>query len=227
MMFKHNFVAVIKSEGKIMRENSDGAIHLPFGSEYNIHLKNLESRKAVVDIEIDGVDVLDGNSIIVDSNSETTVEGFLENQKVIGKFKFIQKTEKIADHRGDRLEDGLVRIEFRFEKPITYIYPDTKWYNHRPYFGHSDGLIGSSMYCCSQDEGITVKGSDSNQEFDVGWVDTLEKKSTVIIFHLKGKTNKGTIKTPISVKTRLTCETCGTRSKSINKYCRECGTRLI
>ena len=51
--YQDNFAAVIKCDGIILREQ-DKTVKLPFDSEYSILLKNLDSRRALVRIEIDG-----------------------------------------------------------------------------------------------------------------------------------------------------------------------------
>lgn len=137
MVYQQKLVAVIKCNGKILRE-VDNTVLIPFLAEYEIFIKNLESRDAVIKISIDGEDVLDNQSIIIKANSSCSLEGFLKGNKVSNKFKFIQKTAKIQDHRGDRVDDGLVRIEYQFTKinqTITthhrHIH-ETHWYH--PYW---------------------------------------------------------------------------------------------
>ncbi len=125
MMYCEKFVVCIKVNGKILRENKD-IVHLPFGTEYSILLKNLSSKRAKVNVFVDGDDVLDCSSILLGAHDETELEGFLKGFKVSNKFKFIEKTEKISDYRGDKAEDGLVRVEYSFEEsdcwcPSTYI----------------------------------------------------------------------------------------------------------
>ena len=77
MVFKKNFVAVVKVGGKIMREDN-GEVKIPFGSEYTILLKSKDTRKAVVSIEIDGQDVLDRKQLIVYPNSDSELQGFMD-----------------------------------------------------------------------------------------------------------------------------------------------------
>lgn len=118
-MYKERFVAVVKCNGSILRE-IDGAVILPFGSEYTLLLKNLESRKASVKVNIDGQDIIYNSSLIIDPNRETELKGFLKEGLVAKNgFKFIQKTKEIIEHRGDKLDDGLIRVEFVFEKKIV------------------------------------------------------------------------------------------------------------
>jgi len=77
-----------------------------------------------------------------------------------------------------------------------------------------------------QDEGITVKGSECNQEFRYTVMGELEQ-SKVIIIKMRGMTSSGdTIETPVTVQTKLECKTCGTKSKSSFKFCPNCGTYL-
>ena len=127
MVFKNNFVAVIKLKNRILRE-VDGCVTLPFGSEYSIYLKNLHTERALVSIEIDGDDVLDYNQIIIPANSDMELKGFLKDNNVTNKFKFIEKTEEISEYRGDKIEDGLIRIEYQFEKPTKI--DDTFWFTN-------------------------------------------------------------------------------------------------
>lgn len=133
MTYSNNFVAVVKHKGRILRER-DGMVTLPFGSEYSILLKNLEARQAVVKVSVDGEDVLDGNSIIIGANSRMTLKGFMKGACVKNRFKFIQKTKEIIDHRGDRVDDGMIRVEFKFEKKsVTEVVKRDYWYDPIPW----------------------------------------------------------------------------------------------
>ena len=308
MMYKDNFVAVVKSSGKILREVS-GEITLPFNSEYSILLKNLESRKCLVKITIDNQDVLDGNSLIVDPNTESELKGFMNGNQAKNKFKFIQKTKEIVEHRGDKIDDGMIRIEYWFEQSkiqkqvvITehwhYNYnPPCNWNclscfnnccNRRYYtpttyttyttlgnIGSSAGLSGTSgssgcsgvrglagtttfsssasfsnsasissnvNYCSTSDsltgdtyfigidplpdEGITVKGSQVNQNFNYGNIGSLENTSRVIILKLIGTKGGEIIEKPLTIQSRKECKTCGKKSKSHINFCPACGTFL-
>ena len=279
MTYKQNFVAVVKVNGKILREYDD-VVSIPFGSEYSILLKNLESRKVYVTIEVDGKDVLSGRTLIIDPNSSKEIERFLENNLNEGsKFKFIQKTKQISEYRGDRVEDGIVRIEYTFEKKSTWIPSPWLLNNNATYTCNNNpwrvdnsykGLdnFTNQVYCCSigadgvassntlgftssisssgqilnenclnrnidnapkQEEGITVKGRESNQKFYNAYdYSPREDISNVITFKLKGITDDNkVVDRPIIVTDRIKCETCGTVSRSDKKFCSNCGTRII
>jgi len=282
MTYKNHFIAELKSNGQILRIR-DGFVTLPFGSEYSLYLKNLNSRKASVTIQIDGEDVLDRNSLIVEPNKSVELEGFLKNTVAKNKFKFIKKTQEIINHRGDKIDDGLIRIEFAFEKEATVIktiitehhtyhhdypwrfgrYPEPYindvYYNttagkgvaDSPQYTQSDGntVVGASennlqSFNCNvqdvselanmgeinelktpiDDLGITVKGSEINQQFNYASIGETET-SEVIIIQLRGTNSKGTqVKKSILAKVKLTCSSCGLKSKSSYKFCPRCGT---
>lgn len=257
-MYKNDMVAVVKNGGKILREQGS-TVYLPFGSEYSIYLKNLRSRKAKVKISIDGQDVLNGSSLLINGNSELELERFLEDMDKGNRFRYIQKTEKIQDHRGDKIDDGIVRIEFQYEREIIqYGIPICTNLTSRSYepssgingirsmsFNSSTTSVNSQATMDSfsdmtgsmatpkgfkplNDEGITVKGSVSSQKFTYGSIGILEDEKHVITLQLKGETSTGnTVVEALTVKSKLVCETCGTKNDNKAKFCAECGTALI
>lgn len=290
MVYLNKFIAVIKSNNKILREQENNTVYLPFNTEYEILLKNLESRDASVKVFIDGQDILDGQSIILRANSSTSLEGFLKNNKVANKFKFIQKTKQISEHRGDRIDDGIVKIDYRFTKikqtvthyhehfyhpywcdcyicrpwkirpivrpiiispPIYYSTLTSGQSVNNPNSGNvsystqnvsqinqvMSNSVGSTLVSNEQvseasipkqDEGITVRGSRSNQSFQEASIFELEEQAYTIVLRLRGHlTNQDKpVEKPVLVSTKIQCSTCGKRSDSKHKFCPECGTAL-
>jgi hypothetical protein len=257
MTYKDRFVAEIKSDGKILRIKDD-TVYLPFGSEYSLLLKNLNTQRVSVKIEIDGQDVLDNQSLIINPTETTELMGFLRGATATNRFKFIQKTKQIQEYRGDRIDDGLVRVEFAFEKPwepwivntikeVHHYYnpPFTYTYHQTPDWSYISNQSSGDMrsfpgevtaYNCSvdnlgigepqQDEGITVKGQQIKQNFRYASIGNLEDPE-VIIIRLRGAISHGVrVSEPITIQTKLTCSSCGTKSKSSAKYCHNCGTFL-
>lgn len=227
MMYNSGLVAVVKSNGKILREDKD-VCFLPFNSEYSLLIKNLETRTAVIKISIDGQDVLDGTSLVLRPNTQINLEGFLKGNQATNKFKFINKTQGISDYRGDRIDDGIIRIEYWFEKyQPSYIYinsnyvNDSKWNTIR----YSTNSNNASTYY--NNSGITVKGSVLNQNFNYTSVGVLEEESRVIILRLVGfKETRKLIKKPLTIQTKKICTTCGKKSRSNLRFCSNCGTFL-
>ena len=178
MMYNKKLVASVKSGGKIMREDGE-TVYLPFGSEYSLLLKNLNNRKALVKIEIDGRQVVDGG-LIINPNETIDLERFvLDNMNEGPRFKFIEKTEEISDFRGDRIEDGIIRVEYQFEAEVVHVTP-TIVYKYepwdsgsRPVFYRGNTTVGktTSTYTCDVQNtyfasglnvGASIDGSSDN-----------------------------------------------------------------
>ncbi len=132
MMYNHKLAVALKSAGKVLREFGE-TIYIPFGSEYSVLIKNLNSVRALVKIEIDGVDVGDGTKFIVDPNSNVELERFIKNSNLKNgnRFKFIERSDSIEQHRGVGVEDGLIRVEFNFEKVVSFIPDRSHGWNNR------------------------------------------------------------------------------------------------
>jgi len=119
MMYNSKLVASIKANGKVLREFKD-TVYIPFGSEYSILLKNLNTVRALINIYIDGDNIVPGG-LVLNAGQEIDLQRAIRNGNMNegNKFKFIERTGKIEDHRGIKLEDGLIRVEYQFEK----VYP--------------------------------------------------------------------------------------------------------
>jgi len=285
MTYKDQFVVEVKADGQILRVK-DGAVYLPFGCEYSILLKNLNSKRASVKVSVDSEDVLDGHSLILNPLVTHELKGFFRGTVVRNRFRFIQKTKQIQEHRGDKVGDGLVRVEFAYEKPKPepYIkkiikevhehhhhhhdYWPTRytWYDGSGWSYNSAGSVkadddqpictynmsvessakdmsrgfssnvtmdslGVEASFTAQnaplpDEGITVKGNEMHEQYNYASIGELEE-SSVIVIALKGmQKSSGVVSTPITIKTKLVCSSCGMKSASSYKFCPNCGTHL-
>jgi len=247
MMYSNKLAVAIKSNNKVLRESGDN-VFLPYLSEYSIFIKNLHSTKVRVNISIDGKDVLDGKSLVIEAFSNLELERFYENNDNLSgrKFKFIEKTKDISEYLGDRVEDGLVVISYQFEEkniPIPRIFSDISTYvdnnDYRtdlrrqsyPKGSISMNNVSGSLNrhgvdCQSLDAGITVGGSKSNQEFFTCSIGKMEYEKYSIVIKLLGidLNNNNNIKDIISTKTKKICPTCGKKNKFSADYCSKCGT---
>lgn len=158
MMYQDKFVVAIKVGGKILRETKD-LVHLPFGSEFSVLVKNLNSRRAKFTLHIDGQDALSGSEIIVNANAEIEMRRFIRNGNMNegNAFKFIERTQSIEDGpRGIKIDDGVIRVEFWFEQEapkVTTTYHKDIWWNEHypsyvltsvnPYYKYFQGTSGS------------------------------------------------------------------------------------
>lgn len=254
-MYSNRFVAAIKVAGKILRENQ-GVVALPFGCEYSILLKNLEARRALVSVSVDGQSATDG-TLVINPNSSIDLERFIRNSNLErgSRFKFIERTAAIEAHRGVTADDGLVRVEFQFEQQVAveeiirrhYFdrWPGTtpKPWPHRPPWEPQTmkssvrsramrastppvTLDCSAMNVSQSPEGITVAGSESSQRFVNVQGFPVETAKYVIVLQLRGQVGDVKIASPVTVEVKPQCVTCGRTNKATNKFCSECGTSL-
>jgi len=282
MMYSNKLAVALKSNGKILREFKD-TVYIPFGSEYSILVKNLNSGRAIVNIFLDGENVVPGG-LVVNAKQEIDLERWIKNGNLKdgNRFKFIERTSKIEDHRGIKLEDGLIRVEFQFERqPIqinqihwqaTHIDNPPQFNNYimrgfvsQP-FGNLSGAIGAvGASGCSRslgdavyskgtgavfasgasaqtvslsnatvaqaqslnDVGITVPGSKSDQKFSTAsWFPTETEQHTLVLKILGETPDNKPVATPITVKAKPKCSTCGKLNKATSKFCSDCGTAL-
>ena len=123
MMYHNKLVASLKANGKILREFKD-TVYIPFGSEYSFLLKNLNTKRALVNVFIDGEDMTPGG-LVLSAGQEVDLERSIKNGNLTegNRFKFIERTGAVEKHRGIKLEDGLVRIEYQFELYETKYQP--------------------------------------------------------------------------------------------------------
>lgn len=219
MMYKNKLAIALKSAGKVLREFKD-EVYVPFGSEYSIFIKNLNSVRALVTVSVDGEDVGEGTKFVINANDSIDLERFIKNgnYEAGNRFKFIERTDAIEDHRGIGIEDGLVRVEFQFEKPPqtsswTYIggpYYNDYWYRNNGGFaiGGSAGDVGRGQVTFTassqsvsnsvnvssnvsqpvNDAGITVPGSISDQKFVDAGWFPVETETHVVVLKILGET---------------------------------------
>lgn len=151
MVYKKQFALAIRSHGKILREQ-DEKVFLPFGSNFELVLKNLNSVRAKVQVWIDGQLVTEGVSLVVQPNESLNLERFIKNGNLStgNKFKFIEKTAQIENHRGNRIDDGVVRVEYKFEKVVTIPIQPTvirEHHHHYPVYQPTEPYYIPRIYC--------------------------------------------------------------------------------
>lgn len=158
MMYNQKMVCSVKCDGKILREFDD-TVAIPFGSEYSLLLKNLNTRKALVKVEIDGEDVT-GGGLIISPNQTVDFERYIldGNLSTGPKFKFIEKTEQISDYRGDRVEDGIVRVTYQFEavQPTYYYDLFNTYFRSSPSIGKGGNQVYGASYLSNMSVGSSL-----------------------------------------------------------------------
>jgi len=147
MMYSNKLVCSVKVGRKILREkveNGESTVFIPFGSEYSLLLKNLGGRNAVVNIEIDGRKVSE-RGFYIKAGQTADIERFVESLVEGRRFRFIEKTEEISDFRGDKVDDGIIRVTWQFEKPL----PEVKEIHYNYKHEHDHYHIHSPWCRCS------------------------------------------------------------------------------
>lgn len=267
MMYHEKLATAIRVNGQVLKEFKD-TVYVPYGSEYEIRIKNLNTVRALVKISIDGKDVTEAGLVIGPGQTidleRSIANGNLEKGN---KFKFIERTAQIEDHRGIELEDGLVSITYQYEKPrpvvvrvpvIHEYYPrypryydwhnwphdriftscstggGTYAYNNiaRSAASNSAGDAGtlsqfSETTHDSNEVGITVPGSVSEQKFQTVDNFEVEEATFSMVLKLLGQTaTKTAVKEAVTVRAKPKCTTCGHLNRVTNKFCSSCGTGL-
>lgn len=122
-MYANKLAVAVKHRGKVLQEFGE-VVYLPFGSEYGLLIKNLNSVRASVKVSIDGVDATPGINLVVQPNSSIDLERFIKNGNLNAgnRFKFIERNAAVMAHRGARMDDGLIRVTFCFEVPQPVVY---------------------------------------------------------------------------------------------------------
>ena len=220
-MYNSKLAVAIKSAGNVLREFKD-EVYVPFGSEYSVLIKNLNSVRALVTVSIDGEDIGEGTQFVIDPNDSLELERFIKNGNFNkgNRLKFIERSDSVEQHRGVGVEDGLVRVEFQFEKPpVKLTWHNDPW-NHNPwnndpwvkygggsgYYGGDGSLrsfssTGNSVQCSNtvssdyvatveNDAGITVPGSISDQKFVTTSSFPVEDETHVIVLKMLGQTKE-------------------------------------
>ena len=194
MAFSKDLVVSVIVNNKHQREYSDQGkrhVHVPFGSEYKIRIKNKISSPVLADVSIDGTDVLNGGHLLLMAGESTDIERFVENLDWGRKFKFIsveegKRTGQIDDPY--REENGLIHVTFYHaivkEQPCT-ITRSTKSYGMIN-CTDSTAVNPISAFNCL-DIGATVEGGYSQQSFEVNNNYKKGFQITTIIIRLVGQ----------------------------------------
>lgn len=146
MMYHEKLAVAIKNNGKVLREFKD-TVYVPFGTEYSLFIKNLNSTRVRVNVEIDGKDIADGSGFIIGPGESMDLERFLKNgNKDKGnRFRFIERTANVEAHRGGiQLEDGLVRISYEFDQQKVPV-KQFEWHSTPSYYSSSGSGVSGAV----------------------------------------------------------------------------------
>jgi len=166
MAYQNGFVVSVILNGKPLREvneNGQRVVKIPFGAEYVIRVKNNHQlERAMVELDVDGTDILFGKRLIVPANRSVDIERFVDSHSSGKKLKFVSieegaRTGEIQDPSNP--DNGLIKVKFFKEIPRPSItvrtkeiqspFPDT-WYTRnagdRITFTSNAGGTASGVY---------------------------------------------------------------------------------
>lgn len=147
-MYNNKAAVAIKVNGKTLREFKD-TVYIPFGSEYSLLIKNLNTVRAIFNVYIDGDNIVPGG-LVLNAGQEIDLERAIRNGNLSegNALKFIERTGNIEQHRGVKLEDGLIRVEYQFEK-IFKRQDGIQWNNIKlggqPYYGDPTWTVNTAV----------------------------------------------------------------------------------
>ena len=182
MAFANSYVASILVNDKPQREfNSNGKrmVKMPFNSEYKIRLKNQTSLKTLVNITIDGAQVVygDEHQIVLNPKQSLDLERFIIELDKGNKFKFVKQGLLGKEGHFDPTTNdlGKIRVEFIPEKEVqlrlggltdyrtTYSPP---WPHHQTvspaiFYSSAMGIATNSSLIGGQSNGAMAMASNS------------------------------------------------------------------
>lgn len=156
-MYGNKLAAAIKANGRVLKEFKD-TVYVKFGSEYSVYMKNLNTTRALVNVFIDGTNITPGG-LVINAGQEVDLQRSIANGNLTegNSLKFIERTGAVENHRGVKLEDGIVRIEYQFEmqRPVTTTSnniwtkrpewtPQTDNYKYGDYLNTTIGTAGAT-----------------------------------------------------------------------------------
>ncbi len=173
-MYSSNFAIAIKANGRVLREQAD-LVTLPFGTEFSVFVRNLNSTRAQFTVTVDGKDATEGCRLILPANGSVELERFIRNGNLGSgnRFRFVERTDAIEQHRGIGVEDGLVRVECWKERvipppvhvPVVHDHYDVWHPNRPPYYPsphYSNITYGTGCHTSTVNNNAGFRSFDSN-----------------------------------------------------------------
>ena len=123
-MYSNDCVLAILHKGKVLRE-TNGEVHLPFGSNYKIRAKNNGQGRVKVKVKVDDTYIHPENqAFVIDSYNFMDLERMITdgNLKSGPKLKFVALSDGRVQDPSNK-DNGVVTVEFYREKVYpTYIH---------------------------------------------------------------------------------------------------------
>jgi hypothetical protein len=133
-VYSNKFVLSVLANGQVLKEKANGEVALPFDTEFQLRLRNKNSRRAVCRIEIDGEPVTQGG-LIVPAHSYRDLDCSTITLK---KFKFVcLQSVEAQDHGKDQTNAdnlmGVISARWHLEKERPKPAVEHHHHHHYPY----------------------------------------------------------------------------------------------
>lgn len=154
---QEDFTLTVLKDNNPVREFS-GEVAIPFDTEYKLRLKNNNHRRCSATIWIDGAKVSEMGNFIIGPTDHLDLERFLNESLTEGKrFKFVPLDHPAVDDP-NRVENGVIKVEFRLEK-LQQIMPKDRYIIKIPKYGDPilwEGVDDEDLNYYFNDDGMLV-----------------------------------------------------------------------
>jgi len=234
---------VVRQNGDAYPTSSDNRVTVPYHEEYCVRVRNRDCRRAMFMVYIDG-QAISPNKFVLGSNSDVTIERFVEDLNAGRKFQWLPLDHKEVKDRIGKPETGMVRVVMWWEKepPVVYrhfhhyadpypydppsrdpwnpwIWPQVTWTTGDSVNTSCDYVMtndaGSTLLrSCAVPAGATGEGGYSGQRFREVTGFELNSEFEEIVFFLR---------TPETVTPVLGANS--TVVEHVGCYCPHCGAK--
>lgn len=254
-MHTNKISVAILVDGKSLYESKNNEVFLPFGTTYEVFIKNQNSFDIYVNFNIDNKHLYGKKYHKIEANSSKTIKTFSFNDTNYS-FKFIEKNEqmqklsKTSSFDGNlvvnvfKLRDLLKELEesnpFKhLTKPLTR---PTVLFNKtllnedsEQYISTGSSLRSSFSSELSSKEKVSLNSPVGNTTFGEPLKESVFtpsehslKQETFFTFKLCGVSDKKEpIVEPLFAKNNLRCLVCDSKIKTEQKYCSCCGSYIV
>lgn len=248
-MYNRGIVLSVQDRYGNTLSEKNGLVHVPFGTEYQLYIKNETHQRACVEVIIDGQNPFGDSEFVVNAFDKLVLKGDEKNYS----FKFLEKTGKMKERRKNKIHDSTVKIEYSFEKPKMLLIDNkdwTTWKTQPNWFVDPNmySTFNTEEYLCNVNvthtstnsvkeitrgvdlsgKGVTGRGNEVDQTFTTTSLGELESTTHSITLTLTGvfEDLNSPVKKVVKSRQRMTCSLCGTRQTVNNNFCGHCGTNL-
>ena len=250
-MYSNDCVLAILHKGKVLRE-TNGEVHLPFGSNYKIRAKNNGQGRVKVKVKVDDTYIHPENqAFVINSYDFMDLERMITGGNLNSgpKLKFVALSDGRVQDPTNK-DNGVVTVEF-YRETIPQVITTTDnpivWADG-PYYGGYIGTSTCNVNYVSSDmstgsngcsltsnngggmrttssntsNGATVTGKKSSQKFSLTCDFATDYFSTTLTLKIFGLDEPKFVK---DTRNKF-CDICGRKNRFKAKFCSQCGRKI-